>query len=50
MRLSLALAAVVALSFVAEISASAEVDLGDADFDSKLASMENVLVMFYAPW
>jgi protein disulfide isomerase family A protein 3 len=50
MRLSLALAAVVALSFVGEISASAEVDLGDADFDSKLASMENVLVMFYAPW
>jgi protein disulfide isomerase family A protein 3 len=26
------------------------VDLGDADFDSKLATMENALVMFYAPW
>jgi len=25
-------------------------DLGDADFDSKLADMDTALVMFYAPW
>lgn len=26
------------------------INLGDDDFDSKLAALENVLVMFYAPW
>ena len=26
------------------------VELGDADFDSKLADMDTALVMFYAPW
>ena len=24
--------------------------LGDSDFDSKLAALDNTLVMFYAPW
>ena len=24
--------------------------LGDSDFDSKIAALDNVLVMFYAPW
>ena len=26
------------------------VELGDSDFDSKLADMDTALVMFYAPW
>ena len=30
--------------------ADSVVDLGDADFDSKLADMDTALVMFYAPW
>jgi len=25
-------------------------ELGDSDFDSKLSALDNVLVMFYAPW
>jgi len=30
--------------------ADSVVELGDADFDSKLADMDTALVMFYAPW
>ena len=25
-------------------------ELGDSDFDSKLANIDTALVMFYAPW
>ena len=35
---------------LSSISADDVVDLGDSDFDSKLADMETALVMFYAPW
>jgi len=38
------------LAGLASISADDVVDLGDADFDSKLADMDTALVMFYAPW
>ena len=32
------------------VNADDVVELGDADFDSKLADMDTALVMFYAPW
>jgi len=32
------------------VTASDVLDLGDADFDSKLADIDTALVMFYAPW
>jgi hypothetical protein len=32
------------------VSADSVLDLGDSDFDSKLADIETALVMFYAPW
>jgi len=35
---------------LASILADDVLDLGDADFDSKLADIETALVMFYAPW
>jgi len=35
---------------LASISADDVLDLGDADFDSKLADIDTALVMFYAPW
>ena len=35
---------------LAYISADDVVELGDSDFDSKLADMDTALVMFYAPW
>lgn len=35
---------------LAAVAADDVVELGDADFDSKLADMETALVMFYAPW
>jgi len=35
---------------LSSISADDVVDLGDSDFDSKLADMDTALVMFYAPW
>lgn len=35
---------------VAMVSADSVLDLGDADFDSKLADIDTALVMFYAPW
>jgi len=34
----------------AVVSADSVLDLGDADFDSKLADIDTALVMFYAPW
>jgi len=39
------------VTFVAfSVNADDVVELGDADFDSKLADMDTALVMFYAPW
>jgi len=35
---------------LASISADDVLELGDADFDSKLADIDTALVMFYAPW
>ena len=35
---------------VSMVSADSVLDLGDADFDSKLADIDTALVMFYAPW
>lgn len=35
---------------MAIVSASDVLELGDADFDSKLADLDTALVMFYAPW
>ena len=35
---------------VLSVTADDVVELGDADFDSKLADMDTALVMFYAPW
>ena len=35
---------------LAAVSADDVVELGDSDFDSKLADMDTALVMFYAPW
>ena len=35
---------------LSSISADDVVELGDSDFDSKLADMDTALVMFYAPW
>jgi len=32
------------------VAADGVLDLGDADFDSKLADIDTALVMFYAPW
>merc|ERR1719291_970961 len=32
------------------VSADSVLDLGDADFDSKLADIDTALVMFYGPW
>jgi protein disulfide isomerase family A protein 3 len=44
---TLLLSSILALSFAGE----SEVEvLTDANWDSKIASLENVLVMFYAPW
>ena len=40
----------VLLAGLSSISADDVFDLGDSDFDSKLADMETALVMFYAPW
>jgi len=41
----------VALSLISSaLAEDVELDLGDADFESKISSLENVLVMFYAPW
>ena len=41
------LLALVAVSLVA---ADDVIELGDSDFDSKLADIDTALVMFYAPW
>ena len=35
---------------VAMVSADSVLDLGGADFESKLADIDTALVMFYAPW
>ena len=32
------------------VAADGVLELGDADFDSKLADIDTALVMFYAPW
>jgi len=40
----------VLLAAVALVSADDVLELGDADFDSKLADIDTALVMFYAPW
>lgn len=32
------------------MSAGSVLDLGDSDFQNKIAALENTLVMFYAPW
>ena len=45
MKYLLLLATVVAAVFADDV-----VELGDSDFDSKLADMDTALVMFYAPW
>jgi len=39
-----------AVALAAVVSADNVLDLGDADFDSKLADFDTALVMFYAPW
>jgi len=38
------------LSCLIALSAAQVLDLGDSDFDSKLANIDTALVMFYAPW
>ena len=38
------------VAIISSIAADDVVELGDSDFDSKLADMETALVMFYAPW
>ena len=38
------------LALAATALADDTFELGDSDFDSKLADMETALVMFYAPW
>ena len=35
---------------VALVTADDVLDLGDSDFDAKLADIDTALVMFYAPW
>lgn len=35
---------------IATVYADDVVELGDDDFDSRLADMDTALVMFYAPW
>jgi len=45
MKYILLLATVVAAVFADDV-----VELGDSDFDSRLADMDTALVMFYAPW
>jgi hypothetical protein len=42
--------ALVPLLLLGAVSADSVLDLGDSDFDSKLADIETALVMFYAPW
>jgi len=42
------LAAVIAVNL--SLSSAAVHELGDADFESRLADMDTALVMFYAPW
>jgi len=37
------------LAFAA-VNADSVIELGDSDFDSKLADIDTALVMFYAPW
>ena len=37
------------VAFVAFVKADV-IELGDADFDSQLESLDTALVMFYAPW
>ena len=49
MKCLLSVLLVLSLS-LSSISADDVVELGDSDFDSKLADMETALVMFYAPW
>ena len=49
MKCLLSVLLVLSLS-LSSISADDVVELGDSDFDSKLADMEAALVMFYAPW
>ena len=38
------------LALAAAALADDVIELGDSDFDSRLADMETALVMFYAPW
>ena len=38
------------LALVGAVLADDVLQLGDADFDGKMASYDTVLVMFYAPW
>ena len=38
------------VAFVAFAQADDVIELGDADFDSQLESLDTALVMFYAPW
>jgi len=38
------------LALAATALADDTFELGDSDFDSKLADMDTALVMFYAPW
>lgn len=33
-----------------EVLAGSVLELGDSDFESKVAALDNTLVMFYAPW
>lgn len=50
MRLTVSILLVVALLGISHAGEEACVVLTDDDFDSKVASLDNVLVMFYAPW
>jgi len=42
--------AFVCLALFSGIMAGSVLDLGDSDFENKLAALDNTLVMFYAPW
>ena len=39
-----------AILAIAAVNADSVIELGDSDFDSKLADIDTALVMFYAPW
>lgn len=42
--------ACLAALLVGFVSAGSVLDLGDSDFENKVAALDNILVMFYAPW